>query len=43
MMPHPERVMEKIQNADWTRTSPQGSGDGRIFFESIAEYVRKKG
>ncbi len=42
MMPHPERVMEKIQNADWTRTSPQGSGDGRIFFESIAEYVKKR-
>lgn len=42
MMPHPERVMEKIQNADWTRTGPAGAGDGRIFFESIAEYAKKK-
>ncbi|MFZ2455499.1 MAG: phosphoribosylformylglycinamidine synthase subunit PurQ [Candidatus Altiarchaeia archaeon] len=43
MMPHPERVMEKIQNADWTRTGASGPGDGKILFESIAEYARKKG
>lgn len=42
MMPHPERVMHKIQNADWNRTGANGPGDGRIFFESIAEYARKK-
>jgi len=42
MMPHPERVMEKIQNADWTRTGAQGPGDGRMFFESIAAYRGKK-
>jgi phosphoribosylformylglycinamidine synthase I len=41
MMPHPERVMHKIQNADWTRTGTQGAGDGRVFFESIAEYAGK--
>ena len=41
MMPHPERVMHKIQNADWTRSGSQGAGDGRVFFESIAEYARK--
>jgi phosphoribosylformylglycinamidine synthase I len=42
MMPHPERVMLKIQNADWTRSGPEGPGDGRIFFESIAEHMKKK-
>ncbi|MFH1834636.1 MAG: phosphoribosylformylglycinamidine synthase subunit PurQ [Methanobacteriota archaeon] len=42
MMPHPERVMEKIQQADWTRSGPKGPGDGRIFFESIAGYLKKK-
>ena len=41
MMPHPERVMHKIQNADWTRSGPEGAGDGRVFFESIAEYAKK--
>ncbi len=41
MMPHPERVINKIQNADWTRTGPNGPGDGRVFFESIAEYAKK--
>ena len=40
MMPHPERIIDGIQKADWTRTNPKG-GDGRIFFESIAEYVKK--
>jgi phosphoribosylformylglycinamidine synthase I len=40
MMPHPERVMEGIQHADWTRMNP-GVGDGRIFFDSIKEFVKK--
>jgi hypothetical protein len=39
----PERVMENIQNADWTRTGANGLGGGKILFESIAEYARKKG
>ncbi|HEX54639.1 MAG: phosphoribosylformylglycinamidine synthase subunit PurQ [Candidatus Altiarchaeales archaeon] len=39
MMPHPERVISKIQMADWTRNNYR-EGDGRIFFESIREYVR---
>jgi phosphoribosylformylglycinamidine synthase I len=42
MMPHPERVIHKTQTADWTRHTSNGPGDGRIFFESIAEYAKKK-
>jgi len=42
MMPHPERVMEGINKAEWTRNRDIGKGDGRIFFESIAEYVKRK-
>jgi hypothetical protein len=34
--------MAKIQNADWTRTGGNGLGDGKILFESVAEYTRKK-
>ena len=36
LMPHPERVFDGIQAADWTRN--KGTGDGRILFESIKEY-----
>ncbi len=41
MMPHPERVIDGLQHADWTRGLSK-KGDGRIFFESIAEYLKKK-
>jgi len=41
MMPHPERVIHKYQNSDWTRHGHSGPGDGKIFFESIAEYAKK--
>lgn len=41
MMPHPERVIERIQTSDWTRSNDNEEGDGKIFFESIAEYLRK--
>jgi phosphoribosylformylglycinamidine synthase I len=41
MMPHPERVVDGIQHADWTRSLSK-KGDGRLFFESIAEYLKKK-
>ena len=37
MMPHPERVFDGIQTADWTRNKE--TGDGRVLFESIKEYV----
>jgi len=53
MMPHPERVIYKIQESDWTRehegkknrvrnkTNWEDYGDGRIIFESIADYLKK--
>lgn len=41
MMPHPERVISSIQQADWTRKDYE-TGDGRAFFESVAEYLKKK-
>lgn len=40
MMPHPERVVDGIQQADWTRKK-KGRGDGRIFFESIRECLKR--
>ncbi len=40
MMPHPERVMGGIQKADWTRNG--GIGNGRILFESVVEYAKKR-
>jgi phosphoribosylformylglycinamidine synthase I len=40
MMPHPERVIDGIQHADWTRKN-LGRGDGRIFFESIKGYIKR--
>lgn len=41
MMPHPERVITGIQTADWTRNKTM-EGDGKILFNSIAEYLKKK-
>jgi len=40
MMPHPERVMEPHQQADWTRRNYK-TGEGRAIFESIAEHLKK--
>ncbi len=42
MMPHPERVMERIQQSDWTRASAKRAGEGRAFFESVAAYLKKR-
>ncbi len=39
MMPHPERVIEYYQHADWTRKNYK-VGDGLQFFKSIAENLR---
>ena len=44
MMPHPERVMDRIHSADWTRntkTDIGNDGDGMIFFRSIAKSLKK--
>jgi len=42
MMPHPERVVYKIQNSEWTRSKNGKFGDGLMFFDSIARYISKK-
>ncbi|MBD3388613.1 MAG: phosphoribosylformylglycinamidine synthase subunit PurQ [Candidatus Altiarchaeales archaeon] len=39
MMPHPERVMESIQQAEWTRRCYVG-GDGLKLFKSIADNLK---
>ncbi len=43
MMPHHERTVYRIQDADWTRGNNRESGDGKIIFDSIADYVSRKG
>jgi len=40
MMPHPERVISPIQQADWTRTKYK-EGEGLQFFKSIARWRRR--
>ncbi|MBM3308680.1 MAG: phosphoribosylformylglycinamidine synthase subunit PurQ [Candidatus Altiarchaeales archaeon] len=41
MMPHPERVMEPFQQADWTRKKYK-TGEGKAIFESIARELKKR-
>jgi len=43
LMPHPERAYFGWQLPDWTRNETVLSfGDGKIIFESVAEYLTKK-
>jgi len=43
MMPHPERVFYRHQHPDWTRAKLKNlDGDGKIVFESVLEYIRKR-
>ncbi len=44
LMPHPERVFHRTTHPDWTRSGddPDGPGDGRAIFQSVADYVKKK-
>lgn len=41
MMPHPERVIDPIQHADWTRKDYL-EGDGLQFFRSVAKAVENQ-
>lgn len=41
IMPHPERVVHKFQEADWTRKNGEEEGPGKIFFESLVNYVKE--
>lgn len=43
MMPHPERAIYRIQMDGWTRNKGKEFGDGKIIFDSIADYVSRKG
>ncbi|MDD1743872.1 MAG: phosphoribosylformylglycinamidine synthase subunit PurQ [Methanomassiliicoccales archaeon] len=45
LMPHPERVVNRITHPDWTRSGldPSGEGDGRVIFQSAVDHVLKKG
>ncbi len=43
LMPHPERAYYSWQQPDWTRRERIAKyGDGRLIFESIAEYLTRK-
>jgi len=42
IQPHPERSFYRYLHPDWTRSSPNGAGDGRAIFESVIEYVERK-
>lgn len=43
LMPHPERAFFGWQQPDWTeKKSPEVFGDGKIIFESVAEYLTRK-
>ena len=39
LMPHPERAYYGYLMPEWTRTGLETYGDGRVFFESIIDYV----
>jgi len=41
-MPHPEDSFFKYQYPDWTSNADGEYGDGKVIFESILAYVRKK-
>jgi len=42
IQPHPERSFFKYLHPDWTRSSPEGPGDGRAVFESVLDYIERK-
>jgi len=42
IQPHPERSFFKYLHPDWTRSSPDGPGDGRAIFESVLDYIERK-
>jgi phosphoribosylformylglycinamidine synthase subunit PurQ / glutaminase len=41
MMPHPERVIDPLQQADWTRNA-YGEGEGLAFFRSAVAALRRR-
>jgi phosphoribosylformylglycinamidine (FGAM) synthase-like amidotransferase family enzyme len=44
LMPHPERAFYWWQQPDWTRQVEMPEyGDGKLMFESLVNYLEKKG
>jgi phosphoribosylformylglycinamidine synthase len=44
LMPHPERVLERFNHGQWTRSGKDinSPGDGQIMFQSVIDYIRGK-
>jgi phosphoribosylformylglycinamidine synthase len=43
LMPHPERAYHRRQLPDWTETGLEPSyGDGKLIFDSVADYLEKR-
>lgn len=42
MMPHPERVLEHVNQHDWTRKAPGVEGEGMQIFRSVVDYAERK-
>jgi phosphoribosylformylglycinamidine synthase len=44
MMPHPERTTRSYLHHNWTRNKSvlKKTGDGRLYFESVVDYICKK-
>jgi len=43
LMPHPERACYSWQQPDWTRKEKLAKrGDGKLIFESVVEYLKKR-
>lgn len=42
MMPHPERVLEHVNQHDWTRRLPEQEGEGMQIFRSVIDYVERE-
>lgn len=42
MMPHPERVLEHVNQHDWTRRAPEEEGEGMQIFRSVVSYVERE-
>jgi phosphoribosylformylglycinamidine (FGAM) synthase-like amidotransferase family enzyme len=43
-MPHPERAFHWWQQPDWTKQIQMPEyGDGKLIFESLVSYLKRKG
>jgi phosphoribosylformylglycinamidine synthase len=42
MMPHPERVLEHVNQHDWTRRASAEEGEGTQVFRSVVNYIERE-